>query len=223
MSASACSGTCTMNFALPAGTCVSACCTASRQSADRSQRRRKAARSAAGRAVNPLSASAAGTAAYTAAAVRLPMQDHSTCSASAIRAPQITRAFVPNDPQAAVAKGTVAPQIRQQCTAAVRDHFDRVDRSVDVSLCGAGRLCIYAPEQYIPCAAAQERIQLLHRVQTGKLLCRVAAPLDTQRIAHCEQRRMPQLGAQQQLADCVAVQLRKKKMRLPSLSSQNTV
>ena len=92
----------------------------------------------------------------------------------------------------------------------MRDHFDRVDRSVDVLLCGAGRLCIYAPEQYIPRAAAQERIQLLHRVQTGKLLCRVAAPLDTQRIAHCEQRRMPQLGAQQQLADCVAVQLRKK-------------
>ena len=123
---------------------------------------------------------------------------------------QITRAFVLNDPQTAVIGGTVAPQIRQQCTAAVRDHFDRVDRSVDVLLCGAGRLCIYAPEQYIPRAAAQERIQLLHRVQTGKLLCRVAAPLNTQRIAHCEQRRMPQLGAQQQLADCVTVQLRKK-------------
>ena len=118
MSASACSGTCTMNFALPAGACVSACCTASRQSADRSQRRRESCSVSSG-----------------------------SCSKS---------------------------------------------------------------EQYIPRAAAQERIQLLHRVQTGKLLCRVAAPLDTQRIAHCEQRRMPQLGAQQQLADCVAVQLRKK-------------
>ena len=220
MSASACSGTCTMNFALPAGACVSACCTASRQSADRSQRRRESC------SVSSGSCSKSGVRQQPVQPHTLPPQPVCQCRILHLlglghQSTQITRAFVLNDPQAAVIGGTVAPQIRQQCTAAVRDHFDRVDRSVDVLLCGAGRLCLCTGAVYSACCRSGT-----DPAPPSGADRKAAVPRRcTARYAAYRSLRTAPHAAARYAAAARGLRCRPaaKKMRLPSLSSQNTV